>query len=93
MASGNDLSSERCFSQNIDSSIVIEKPFLSGYSSVMSEGGGDADVPELFLSGDFFDLSMYGVGGGHYQRSEVFCLEDDNVIVVLLALIVIVTSG
>ncbi len=59
----------------------------------MGQRGGDADVPKLFLPGDFFDLSVYGVGGGHYQHSEMLCLEDDNVIVILLALVVVIVAG
>ncbi len=59
VTSGNDLTSERGLSGDVDSSIIVEHPFLSGYSSVVSEGGGDACVPQLFLSGYFFDLSVY----------------------------------
>ncbi len=59
VTSGNDLALEGGFSGNVDSSIVMEHPFLSGYPSVVSEGGGDAGIPELFLSGYFFNLSVY----------------------------------
>ncbi len=59
MTSGNDLASERGFSWDIDSSVIVEHPFLSGDSSVVSEGGSDACIPQLFLSRDFFYSSMY----------------------------------
>ncbi len=59
----------------------------------MSEGGGDSSVPELFLSGYFFDLSVNGVGGWHDERSEVHGLEYDDIAIVLLALIVVIASG
>ncbi len=59
----------------------------------MSEGGGDASVPELFLSGDFFDLSMYRVGRWHDECSKMRWLEDDDVMIILLALVVVITSG
>ncbi len=59
----------------------------------MIEGGGNASVPKLFLSGDFFDVSMYGVGRWHYECSEVCWLEDNDVIVVVHSLVVVVMSG
>ncbi len=45
VASGNDLALEGGFSRDVDSSVIMEHSFLSGYSSVMSEGGGNACVP------------------------------------------------
>ncbi len=45
VTSGNDLALEGGFLGNIDSSVVVEHPFLSGYSSVMGEGRGDAGIP------------------------------------------------
>ncbi len=59
----------------------------------MSEGRGNADVPQFLLSCDFFDLLVYGVGGWHNQCSEVFCLKDDDVVIVLPSLVVVVASG
>ncbi len=45
VASENDLTSKRGFPGNVDSPIVVEHPFLSGYPSIVGEGGGDADIP------------------------------------------------
>ncbi len=55
-------------------SVIVEASILLGYSSVVSEGGGNAYVPKLFLSGGFFNLSVYCIGGGHNEHSEVFSL-------------------
>ncbi len=93
MASGNDLASKGGFSWDVHSSIVVEEAVLFGDASVVSEGGGDADIPKLFLSGYFFDLSMHQVGGWHDECSEVRWLEDDDVVVISLSLVVVVVSG
>ncbi len=45
VTSENDFSSEGGFSWDVDSSVVVEQPFLSGYSLVVSEGSGDSCVP------------------------------------------------
>ncbi len=70
----------------------MEHPFLSGHSSVVGEGGGNAGVPQLLLSGYFFNLSVYGVGCRHNECSEVGGLEDGDVVIILFALVVVVAS-
>ncbi len=58
----------------------------------MGEGGGNASVPEFFLSGYFLDLLVDEAGGWHYQHPEVCRLKDDDIVIVLLPLIVVVAS-
>ncbi len=36
---------------------------------------------------------VYCVGGGHDEGPEVFSLEDDHVVIVLLALVMVIASG
>ncbi len=93
MTPGDDLASQGGFSGDVHASVIVEESSLMGYSSFVREGGGDASIPELFLSGDFFNLSGDGVSGGHYESPEVFCLEDDDIVVVLLPLVVVLASG
>ncbi len=59
----------------------------------MSEGGGNADVPEFLLSSCFLDLLVYRVGCGHDECSEVFGLKDDYVVVIFLSLVMVIVSG
>ncbi len=92
VTSGDDLALEGGFSWNVYSSVVVEETIPLGDTSVVSEGGCNSCVPQLFLLGGFLDLSMCRVGGWHDERSEVFCLEDNNVIVILFALVMVVTS-
>ncbi len=92
MTSGNDLASEGGFSQDIYTSVVVEKSVFLGYSSVMGEGCSDSCIPEFSLSGRFFDLSVYEVGRGHHECSEMFCLEDDDVVIIFLALVVVIAA-
>ncbi len=59
----------------------------------MSERGGNASVPQLLLSGYFFDLSVRPVGCRHDECPEVCWLEEDDVVIVFFALVMIVASG
>ncbi len=93
VTSGNDFSSERGFSWNVDSPVIVKESVLLGDASVMSERVGDASVPELFLSGSFFNVLVGQVGGWHDEGSEMRWLKDDDVAVILLPLVVVVTSG
>lgn len=59
----------------------------------MVEGIGDSFVPQFLLSRGFSDALMYFQGGWHDEGSEVCWLENDDVIIVLLALVMVVTLG
>ncbi len=93
MTSGNDLASQRGFSWYVYPSVVVKESSFSWYPSIMREGGCDAYIPELFLLGCFFNLSVNGIGRGHDESSEVFGLKHYDIVIILLALIVVVVSG
>ncbi len=58
----------------------------------MVEGRSNSFFPPFFLSHYFFDLSECFIGSGHEERPEVEGLKDDDVVVVFLPLVVIVSS-
>ncbi len=93
MTLGDDFSSERGLSWDVYSSVIVQESFLAGYFSIVREGGCNACVPKFFLSGDFLNLSVYRVGGGHYECPEVLCLEDNNIIIISLPLVMVVALG
>ncbi len=93
MTPGNDLASQRGFSWDINSSVIMKEAAFLGDASVVSKGGGDANVPELLLSGSFLDLSVYCVSRRHDERSKVCRLKNGDVMVIFLALVMVVASG
>ncbi len=58
----------------------------------MGEGSLYSLVPELFLSSGVLDFHVYFIGGGHNECPEMSWLEDDDVVVVLFALVVVVAT-
>ncbi len=58
----------------------------------MTEGGGNAFVPQLLLSGSFLNPLGDLICRWHDECMEVFRLENDNVVVIFLALVVVIVS-
>ncbi len=93
MELGDDFASECVMMRDIDASIVLQKSSFPRDSSFVHERGFDPLIPQLFLSSGFLDLHMYFVGRGHDERPEMRGLEDNDVSVVVLALVVVIAAG
>ncbi len=59
----------------------------------MGKGSCNSCIPKLLLLCHFFNSSVYVINGGHDKGSEVLCLEDDNIVIIPLALVVVIVSG
>ncbi len=93
MELGDDFASERVMTRDIDASVVLQKSSFPRDSLFVRKRGFDPLIPQLFLSSGFLDLRMYFVGHGHDERPEMCDLEDNDVSVVVLALVVVVAAG
>ncbi len=74
-------------------SVILKESTMAGYSSFMVEGCGDTFIPQFFLLGGFFDTLVDFAGCWHDKGSEMGRLKDDNIVIVLLSLVVVITSG
>ena len=59
----------------------------------MREGISNPLVPEFLLSSHVPDTQVYFSSSGHDEGMEMFWLKNDDVVIVLLALVVVVTLG
>ncbi|SJK99890.1 uncharacterized protein ARMOST_03201 [Armillaria ostoyae] len=91
VALSNDLSVEGIMMGYVDSSTVMEDPLIKGNPSLMFKGASNALIPEFSLSGCVFDLSMDFSSGGHDESLEVFGLQDDYIVAVILALVMVIS--
>ncbi len=53
----------------------------------------DSFVPKFFLPCSVLDLCMNFIGHGHDECSEMHRLENDNMTIVILALVVVIVVG
>ncbi len=88
----NDFASQRGFLRNVDMSVILQKSSFMGDPLFMIEGCGNSFIPQFLLSGGFFYFLKRFTGHGHNESPEVERLEDDNVIIILLALIMVIPS-
>ncbi len=92
MELGDDLTSERMMARYVNVSIVLQESSFTRDSSFVGKGCLYPFVPQFFLSSGFLDLRMCFVSCGHNECPEVSGSKDDDVSVVILALIVIIAT-
>ncbi len=87
----DDFPLEGVLPWDIDVSVVLEKSSPLSDPSFMVKRSHYPFVPQLLLLSRFLNTLMHLVHSGHDEGSEMFCLEYDDIIIVLLALVMIIS--
>ncbi len=80
-------------SWNVNSAIVPDEASIHFHAAIMVERAGDGVVPEVNISGGSFHALMGFFNGGHDHRFEVLQRQDYHLVIVILSLIVVRSSG
>ena len=78
---------------DIELSIIYKESMLFCNTSLAGKGIGNSLVPELLLAKGIFDPFMNLHVHGHDKGMEVLRLEDNDIVIILLALVMVVTLG
>ena len=93
VTTGNDLSSYRLVSGNVNSFVVDQESVFFRDSAFVVKGVCDSLVPLGVIASCTLDAFERFVEGRHHECLEVFGLEDDDLLVVVLSLIMVCMTG
>ncbi len=92
VGSGNDFSTKRMVSRDIDSAIIPDESVIHFHAAVVIEGSGNGVIPEVNVSGGCFYASMGFFNGRHDHGFEMFWGQDYYLVIVVLSLVVVCSS-